>query len=106
METAPLGRFFCPQRAGAGTARNYGVCAPSPDAGLVVTNIPRRASASFNCPIAMSAVAELFALSMCRRRVFKAGSLSLITHLRANTLASCRLAMRTTWVAPGKLASK
>ena len=61
--------------------------------GLVVTSIPRQASACFNSRIALSAVAELLACSMWRSSAFRAGSLSLITHLRANILASCKLAI-------------
>ena len=70
-----------------------------------MTNIPRAASVCFNCQIALSAVAELLARSICRRSAFSAGSLSLIVHRHTNTLASWKLAIRTLWLTPGKWAS-
>ena len=73
---------------------------------FVVTNSPRDSNAFFNWLIALSPVAELLALSMCFRSAFNAGSLSLMTHLRANTLASWRHVIRTVNAAPGKPASK
>ena len=76
------------------------------DYGCIVTNIPREVSICFNCQIALSAVAELLLCSICRRSVFSEGSLSLIVHRHTNTLASWKLAIRTVWLAPGKLASK
>src|SRR3974390_3116333 len=60
--------------------------------GRVVTNIPREESICFNCQIALSAVAELLACSICRRSAFSEGSLSLIVHRHTNTLASWKLA--------------
>ena len=74
--------------------------------GLVVTNNPREASICFNCQIALSAAAELLACSICRRSAFSEGSLSRIAHRHKSTLASWRLATRTVWLAPGKLAVK
>jgi hypothetical protein len=71
-----------------------------------VTNIPREVSICFSCRIALSSVAELLAWSICRRSAFRAGSLSLIVHRQANTLASWKLAIRTLWLTPGKWASK
>ena len=56
--------------------------------GRDVTNIPREVSICFSCQIALSSVAELLAWSICRRRAFRAGSLSLIVHRHANTFAS------------------
>ena len=76
------------------------------DYGLVITNNLCEASICFNCQIALSAVAELRACTIFRRSAFSEGSLSLITHRATNTLASWKLAIRTVWLAPGKLASK
>ena len=58
------------------------------DYGRDVTNIPREVSICFSCQIALSSVAEVLAWSICRRRAFRAGSLSLIVHRHANTFAS------------------
>jgi apolipoprotein N-acyltransferase len=44
----------------------------------LATNNPREASTCCNFLIALSAAAELLACCMCRRRAFRAGSLSLI----------------------------
>jgi hypothetical protein len=76
------------------------------DYARVVTNIPREVSICFNSQIALSAVAELLACSICRRSAFSEGSLSLIVHRHTNTLASWKLAIRTLWLTPGNWASK
>ncbi|MGP8228422.1 MAG: hypothetical protein ACLQUM_03610, partial [Steroidobacteraceae bacterium] len=46
----------------------------------LATNNPREVSTCCNFLIALSAAAELLACCMCRRRAFRAGSLSLIVH--------------------------
>ncbi len=68
-----------------------------------MTNSPRDSNACFNWLIALCRAAELLALSMCSRSIFNAGSLSLMTHLRANTLASWRHVIQTVSAAPGKI---
>lgn len=86
--------------------RNYRGCERALSCAPAVTSIPRRSSVRFNSAIAASAVAELLAFSMRRSIAFKAGSLSLMTHRRAKTWASCRVAICTVRVAPGSPASK
>jgi hypothetical protein len=98
--------WFRVQRASNAEIWNFTLILLKYHYGRGVTSIPRKASICFSCQIALSSVAELLAWSICRRSAFSAGSLSLIVHRHTNTLASWRLAIRTVWCAPGKLASK
>ncbi len=106
IQSVPLKAGSYSRRLGADKQNDYRDPERPSSNRFVVTNSPRDSNACFNWLIALSPVAELLALSMCFRSVFNAGSLSLMTHLRANTLASWRHVIRTVSAAPGKPASK